>query len=266
MGRKLIDLTNKRFNKLVVIKLDRIEKSGAYWHCKCDCGNEISVRSSHLVSGNVKSCGCLRTNDLTGKRFDRLLVVKKLHRVVDSCFYYLCRCDCDSEVEIRGDCLYSGSTRSCGCLNRESSTTHGMYRTRFYTIWQQMKDRCGNSNRDDYNTYGGRDITVCDRWKNSFENFRDDMYYSYLDHIEKFGEKNTSIDRIDVNGNYEPSNCRWATLKEQNRNKRNNRIIRFRGNEITLAEASEITGVTSSCIRQRLYKGLDIFGNRLTNT
>lgn len=261
MGRRLIDLTNKRFNNLTVVKLDRIDKHGSYWLCKCDCGNEAVVRSSHLKSGMVKSCGCLRTNDLTGKKFDRLLVIKKLHRVGESCFYYLCRCDCDNEVEVRGDCLSGGGTRSCGCLNRESSTTHGMYGTRFYTIWQQMRDRCGNSNRDDYNTYGGRGIIVCDRWKDYFENFRDDMYKSYLDHCEKYGEKNTSIDRIDVNGNYEPSNCRWATNKEQNRNRRNNKIIKFNGRNITQVEASEIVGVTSGCIRQRLAKGLDIFGN-----
>jgi hypothetical protein len=101
--------------------------------------------------------------------------------------------------------------------------THGFRYTRFYNIWKRMKDRCNNQNNIDYHRYGGRGIKVCDSWTSNFENFRDDMYESYLCHSEINGEKNTSIDRIDTNGNYCKENCKWSTPQEQRLNQRQSR-------------------------------------------
>lgn len=126
-----------------------------------------------------------------------------------------CRCDCGTEKEIRLDHLRTGKIISCGCQRAQTNvlrlTTHGMARTRTYRIWRNMITRCHNENYAERHLYGGRGIVVCDRWRYSFENFLEDM--------GKCGDK-LSIDRVDVDGNYEASNCRWATAKEQANNRR----------------------------------------------
>ena len=104
--------------------------------------------------------------------------------------------------------------------NNKINVTHNMSYTRFYKIWQSMKIRCYNKKAINYCDYGARGISICKEWLESFENFRDDMYEKYLEHCKDFGEKDTSIDRIDVDGNYELNNCRWATTEEQNYNQR----------------------------------------------
>lgn len=223
MGRKAKDIKGKRFHNLVVI--DRAElpsklAKSAYWLCKCDCGNETIVASHHLTRGEVKSCGCNRISEIVGNRFYRLVVLKRHHREGNSCISYLCKCDCGNMTIVRGDLLRDGKIRSCGCYHIDKITTHGMTKTRLYSIWQSMKQRCFDVTHKSYKYYGAKGVVVCDRWKNSFIDFRDDMYESYLDHVNKFGEKDTSLDRIDPCGNYEPSNCRWVTWKEQQANKR----------------------------------------------
>ena len=223
MGRKAKDIKGKRFYNLVVI--DRAEPpsksaKSAYWLCKCDCGKETTVASKHLTSGGIRSCGCNRTVKMVGMRFDRLVVLRRHHRTGNSCISYLCICDCGNLTIARGDSLRRGEVRSCGCYHFDNVTTHGMTKTRLYSIWQSMKQRCFDVTHKSYKYYVAKGVVVCDRWKNSFIGFRDDMYSSYLNHVEKYGEKDTTLDRIDVNGNYEPSNCRWATWKEQQANKR----------------------------------------------
>ena len=242
------NLINKRFGRLVVVKeIGQYKNREIIWHCKCDCGNEVDVRGSSLKSGKTKSCGCIAREkshirffkDLTGKRFDRLTVITKCGMDNNGCFTWLCRCDCGNEIVVSGANLRRGTTKSCGCYKRDMVTSHGMTKTSFYHTWQGMRSRCTNKNSKAYQNYGGRGITVCNRWS-SFENFKEDMYESYLNHVNEFGEDNTSIDRIDVNGNYEPSNCRWATWGEQNNNKRNNKYI----DGFTLAEYSRNLGLT----------------------
>lgn len=175
--------------------------------------------------------------DLTGKRFGRLKVIKISYRDKRERIYWLCKCNCENEKEIRGDSLRDGYTKSCGCLQKEKITKtgliikHGMRKTTEYNSWNNMKARCLNKNNHKYPNYGNRGIKVCDSWLESFENFYKDMGNK---------PKDKSIERIDNNGNYEPKNCRWATPKEQARNTRRNFLITYKGETKCLAEWSEI--------------------------
>ena len=158
---------------------------------------------------------------------------------------------CGKVFFARYDSIMRGSVKSCGCLVGEH---HKMSNTKFYKMYHKMLSRCYRESDTKYRIYGARGITVCDRWKDSFLAFKEDMYESYLDHCEKFGEKNTSIDRIDVNGNYEPSNCKWATNIEQANNKRNNHYITIDNETHTMKEWSKISGIQYSTIQKRIYK------------
>jgi hypothetical protein len=166
-------------------------------------------------------------NDLSGKLFNRL-TVNKLERVEKWIPYWLCTCVCGNTLIVSSGNLTSNHTQSCGCLQRErignARRTHGLTRTRFYKIWADMKARCFNPNEDSYPNYGGRGITVCERWMD-FNNFKEDTYPSYLEHVKIHGEKNTSLDRFpDVNGNYKSTNYRWTTWKVQQRSRRDSAL------------------------------------------
>lgn len=167
----------------------------------------------------------------------------------------LCRCDCGTLTVKRPANLRYGSSMSCGCLHRERlsirQTTHGATRGAKvlpeYLAWQHMLGRCYRPAVDAYPWYGGRGITVCQRWVDDFHNFFADM-----------GSKPSpahSIDRIDVNGNYEPSNCRWADKKQQARNTRRNRHYLVRGERRILAEIAETVGMSETSIRNRIERG-----------
>ncbi len=215
-----------------------------------------------------------RLIDLTDKPFGRLTVIgrefptskDKLWRSKHT--YWKCRCNCGNTLIVDGDRLRKGETKSCGCLQKElqskKAMTHGMRNTRFYAIWSNIKHRCDNANCKEFSFYGGRGITYCGSWK-SFENFRDDMYESYLEHCRKYGERDTTIDRIDVNGNYEPNNCRWATIKEQANNRRSNFLVNVGGVDMNLSHASKITGIKKATIAYRVKHNMDAYGNRLCN-
>jgi len=138
---------------------------------------------------------------------------------------------------------------------RLRATTHGMTKTIFYRKWQRMKRRCYVKNDKDYKNYGGNGIKI--EWE-SFEEFRDDMYDSYLAHCKKFGTKNTTIDRINNKKSYSKENCRWATVLEQNKNRKNTLTITFKRKTMSVKEWSEFIGINESTIRSRLFRDLPI--------
>ena len=192
---KFIDLTGQKFNRLTVIRKQGIAKNRqSIWECKCECGNTKNVLYNNLVSGQVKSCGCLLKEN--------------------------------------------------GCPPK-----HNLSRTRIYRIFHNMKDRCYNIADKDYKNYGLRGIKICDEW------LEDDNrgLLNFYNWAIKNGYKNDlTIDRIDVNGNYEPNNCRWVDNKTQSNNRRNNCYITYNYETHTVAEWSRIIKICESTIRERI--------------
>jgi hypothetical protein len=158
--------------------------------------------------------------DLKGEKFGRLTVIEKAENRGNYVMWY-CECDCGKDAVISSIHLRDGQSKSCGCLRKElardNQTKHGMSNTRFYRIWKAMISRCTNPKDRCYDIYGGKGVSVCDEWL-GFIAFRNDMLESYNIHSQKYGEENTSIDRIDSDGDYILANCRWATNLEQARN------------------------------------------------
>lgn len=190
--------------------------------------------------------------DLTGQRFGRLVVISQAEDNKHRQPRWLCQCDCGNKTIVMGGSLKSGLTQSCGCLQRERSVgrhrTHGECGTRLYRIWHDIKQRCQNENYKQYSDYGGRGIRVCDEWQDSFEVFRDWA-------LANGYEESLTIDRIDNDGNYEPENCRWATTKEQARNRRNSVLLEIGGVTKTLAEWAEVFHISYSTFTARYRNG-----------
>ena len=189
-----------------------------------------------------------RWKPLKGKRSGRLLVLEDF-RNEKGLHVCRCKCDCGNEKVVRAQHIESKAIQSCGCINIEHGIerfyVHGMTGTPIHKRWLAMRRRCYDKKLLYYENYGGRGINVCDRW-NKFENFYEDMHESFDKHVEKFGEKDTTLDRIDVNGNYCKENCRWITRNEQQMNKRNSRHYKFMENTYNIKELSVVFGERDS--------------------
>lgn len=189
--------------------------------------------------------------DIAGQRFGRLVALE----VVDTSHGHArwrCRCDCGGKSVAFALNLRKGKTTSCGCYRRERSPlnrpadTHGQTHTAIYRIWGGIKTRCFNEHDHAYPRYGGRGVTMCVRWSESFENFRDDL-----------GPRPSarhSVERVDNGRGYEPGNCVWATRREQARNMRTNVRIEFRGDSRLLCEWAEMLGISGQALRMRLRR------------
>lgn len=196
--------------------------------------------------------------DLTGQKFGRLTVIKSFTK--NKRIYCECICECGNKTITRYDhLLTSSNTKSCGCLRKEKNriiakknfTTHGLRYSRLYIIFTGMKQRCYNQKNPSYPRYGGRGIKICDEWLNDFMNFYNwAMSNGYDDKL--------SIDRIDVNGNYEPSNCRWETNQNQCRNRRTTHYLTYKGQTHSLREWAEIYNINSKTIATRISRGWSI--------
>lgn len=192
--------------------------------------------------------------DMTGYKFNNCEV---LYRVENryGVAHWKCKCRCGKLFVSAGSNIRKGKTNSCGCYQKEkvSNTrkTHGKSESRLYGVWESMKQRCNNPNNPNYNRYGGRGIKIYSNWNNSFESFSNWAYANdYHD--------NLTIDRVDNNGNYEPENCRWVDCRAQSRNRNSNRLLKFQGKELCVAEWSDLTGINSNTILNRLSRGWSV--------
>lgn len=190
--------------------------------------------------------------ELTGQRFGRLTVIERdTSRPKSGGVFWLCKCDCGNATSVRSKDLRRGFTKSCG-KHHKGHVTHGLSKTKTHKVWFDMRGRCYNPKKDRYPNYGGRGITVCDEWAGS-DGFK--AFYDYVSKLEHFGEEGYSLDRIDVNGNYEPGNVRWATDAQQKRNRTDNHYIDINGEKMILADVAQAAGVTKKTIYDRLAKG-----------
>ena len=187
-----------------------------------------------------------------GNTYGRLTVLSFSHMNADKKACFVCLCSCGKEMITSGKLLRSGNTKSCGCISHELisglNRTHGDCsggKTKEYHTWRGIIGRCEDVNHKNYDLYGGRGIRVCKRWKN-YANFLSDM-----------GRKKPgyTIERIDSNGDYKPSNCKWATMKQQNNNKRNNHILEHNGKKMTISQWSDEIGVKQITLLMRIRRG-----------
>lgn len=194
--------------------------------------------------------------DLTGQIFDRLTVIEKTDkRDSNGSVIWLCRCACTNEILVKSNSLTSGHTKSCGCINKERASefckthfrTHNLRTHRLYNTWEHMKQRCYNKNNKDYKNYGARGIIVCNEWLDDFM-----IFYSWA--ISNGYRDDLTLDRVNVNGNYEPNNCRWATQGEQNNNKQSHHKLTYNGETLTLAQWSERVNIPYNTLERRINK------------
>lgn len=187
--------------------------------------------------------------DLTGQKFNRLRVLRKVGKTKYGKILWLCECDCGNLCNATTGGLKSKNNQSCGCYRKEVFTNkkHGFKYSRLYNSYIHLKQRCYNPNNQDYKYYGGRGITVCDEWKDDFQAFYDwSMSHGYKDDL--------TIDRIDNNKGYSPENCRWVTMQYQSNNKRTNHRITYNSETHTIKEWAKITKINYGTLVSRINR------------
>jgi len=186
---------------------------------------------------------------MVGERFNSLTVLKELKdRNKNGHILYSCKCDCGNIKTILGASIRSGSTKSCGCLVTKTNGKHLKEKSKIYKTWIGIKTRCFNKNSNIYKNYGGRGISMCETWKDF------NVFYKDMGDVPN----GMSIDRIDVNGDYKKSNCKWSNHKEQSRNKRNNNFITYKGTTKCLTEWCEELNMPLNTFSNRLKRGWSI--------
>ena len=257
------DLQGQRFGSLIVIKRveNKITKGGkpvTQWLCKCDCGEETIATTQRLTTGHTTSCGCkVKQNkgshfeDLTGQRFNRLTVIRyldKSERTVRT-YNWLCQCDCGKTVKANANKLKNGLQQSCGCLKEERKYEIGNLNKKYkysnkrlYGVYKSMLSRCYDEKHREYKNYGGRGIAVCEDWRNDYDAFAEWALNAGYDMHAEYG--GCTIDRKDVDGNYEPDNCTWITNAEQQNNRRDNVVIAYKGEEHNMKEWATLLNVS----------------------
>ena len=245
-----------KYGKLTIIEIKDIVNKKRRCIAKCDCGTIKEYQLDNLLTGNTKSCGCSKNvnTDIIGMKFGMLTVISYSHSK-NRKSYWMCQCDCGTKKVLRLDTFKNNTTSktvSCGCYNRVkcSSATHRLSHTKLYHTWASMKDRCLNKNNPHYDRYGGRGITINNEWYD-YENF-----YNWA--ISNGYEEGLSIDRIDNNGNYEPSNCKWTTQSVQNRNTSRNRMYTINGESLCITDIANKYNINRNTLNYRLNKGVPI--------
>lgn len=271
---KFIDLTGQRFGKLVVLeRLANYKRKQTYYKCKCDCGNEVITNSSKLRDGKKTSCGCEYKNkqkfeDLTGKKFNKLQVLKFSHSKKQpdgrNVYFWECLCDCGNITTVSSSHLKTGHTMSCGCILanvrkniRFVNYKNGLSQTRLAYTYNNMINRCYREKDGVYKYYGGRGIRVCDEWlrtnKDGFPNFCEwALKNGYVEKQLNNNRNELTLDRIDCDKDYEPSNCRWVDVYVQANNKRNTKKYFYKGESLTLSQLSRKYNIKYFALRSRI--------------
>lgn len=253
------DYTGARNGKLLVIEYAGKAADGhSVWLCKCDCGNYTKVSSNNLrKNGGTISCGCSNqkiSKERIGKKFGKLTALEKIgtkgHRA-----QWKFLCDCGRVIEFDGSTVFTGRKTSCGCdaeprhfYGNCGHKTHGESGTRLYRIWYDMKRRCSQPQNKYFKNYGGRGISVCKEWMEAYEPF------SKWAHENGYRDDLT-LDRIDNNLGYSPSNCRWSDVLTQANNRSNNHLIEFKGETLSMADTARKYGINYNTLRSRINKG-----------
>lgn len=211
------------------------------------CGKQFNSHNPKQIYCSI-SCGVhSRDKHLEGQKFGRWTVLERTDKNLKTgCTMWLCRCECGTEKAVSELSLVNGKSKSCGCLHKDSLTSHNMSYSRIYNVWGHIKSRCTNPKHHAWKDYGGRGIALFSEWQ-EFENF-----YNWA--INNGYKNNLSIDRIDVNGNYEPNNCHWVTNKEQSRNRRNNKLITYNNETHCMAEWADILNIDYQKLKQKMRK------------